>query len=74
MKRAELDLFVNDQVQATEERVRSLHALADRVRQDPRLDELSRLRRAGLSLREALADIDRRFPPHHAENNTDSDE
>ena len=74
LKRAELDLFVNDQVQATDQRVRSLHALEDRVRQDPRLDELARLRRAGLPLREALAEIDRRFPPLHAENNTETDD
>jgi hypothetical protein len=71
LKRAELDLLVNDQVQATDEGVRSLRALGDRVRHDPRLHQLSQLRRAGLPLREALTEIDRRFPPLHAANNTE---
>ena len=74
LKRAEVDLFVTEQVQLTDQRVRSLHALEDRVRDDPRLDELSRLRRAGLPLREALAEIDRRFPPLHAGNNAEPSE
>jgi hypothetical protein len=73
LRRAEVDLYLNDQLQATDQGVRSLRALEDRVRHDPRLDELSRLRRAGLPLREALAEIDRRFPPLHAGNNTESD-
>jgi hypothetical protein len=42
------------------EKVRRLHAT---VLVDRRLDELLRLRRAGMPLGEALAEVDRRFPP-----------
>jgi len=62
LERAEASLLIEAQVEAADAEVRELRALAGRLRCDPRLDELSRLRRAGLSLRECLAEIDRRFP------------
>jgi hypothetical protein len=61
VKRAERELFVGDQEKVTEQHLRSLRALEQRVRADPRLDELWRLRKRGLSLRESMAEIDRRF-------------
>jgi hypothetical protein len=62
LKRAEMDLFVSDQVKAADEQLRELRALERRVRSDRRLDELWALRRRGLSLVESMAEIDRRFP------------
>jgi hypothetical protein len=64
MKRAEMDLFVDHQVRAADDRVRELHDLDVRLGRDQRLDELWRLRRSGVSLREALSEVDRRFPSH----------
>ena len=62
LKRAEMDLFVSDQVKAADEHLRKLRALEQRVRNDQRLEELWRLRKRGLSLVESMAEIDRRFP------------
>ena len=62
IKRAEMQLFVNDQVKVTDDQLERLRALEGRMKRDPRLDELSRLRREGRSLRESLAAIDRAFP------------
>jgi hypothetical protein len=61
IKRAEVDLFLKDQIRLTDDQLRSLRDLGSRVQRDPRLDELSRLRREGMSLRDALAAIDQRF-------------
>jgi hypothetical protein len=62
LKRAEMDLFVSDQVKAADEQLRELRALERRVRSDRRLDELWKLRRRGLSLVESMEEVDRRFP------------
>jgi hypothetical protein len=62
LKRAEMDLFVSDQVKAADEHLRRLRALEQSVRSDQRLDELWRLRKRGLSLRESMAEIDRHYP------------
>ena len=61
IRRAEVDLFLKDQIRLTDDQLRSLRDLGARVERDPRLDELSRLRRQGMSLRDALAAIDQRF-------------
>jgi ATP/maltotriose-dependent transcriptional regulator MalT len=63
IKRAEMQLFVNDQIKVTDDQLDRLRALERRVKRDPRLDELSRLLGEGRSLRESLAEIDREFPP-----------
>jgi hypothetical protein len=67
LKRAEMDLFVSDQVNAADEHLRRLRALEQRVRDDQRLDELWRLRKGGLSLVESLAEIERKFPSNDGE-------
>ena len=67
LKRAEMDLFVSDQVKAADEHLRRLRALEQRVRNDERLEELWRLRKRGLSLLESLAEIDRKFPSNDGE-------
>src|SRR6266700_2368190 len=61
IRRAEVDLFLKDQIRLTDQQLRSLRDLGSRVQKDPRLDELSRLRSQGLSRRDALAAIDQRF-------------
>lgn len=67
LKRAEMDLFVSDQVKAADEHLRRLRALEQRVRSDQRLDELWRLRKRGLSLVESMAEIERKFPSNDSE-------
>jgi hypothetical protein len=67
LKRAEMDLFVSDQVKAADEHLRKLHALEQRVQSDQRLEELWRLRKRGLSLVESMAEIDRKFPSNDTE-------
>jgi hypothetical protein len=67
LKRAEVDLFVSDQVRAADEHLRALRALEGRIRTDDRLNELWRLRGRGLSWRESLAEIDQRFPSPESE-------
>lgn len=62
LKRAETELLIDEQVQAANDHLRELHDLEARLRLDQRLEELWRLRRSGLSLREAMDEIDRRFP------------
>ena len=62
LRRAEVGLFVSDQVKAADEHLRTLHSLESRIRADRRLEELWRLRGRGLSWRESMEDIDRRFP------------
>ena len=57
-KRAEIDAFVGEQVRAADAQVRALREAGERAREDRRLVELQRLRRAGLSLREALEKIE----------------
>ena len=67
LKRAEMGLFVSDQVKAADEHLRRLRALEQRVRDDERLEELWRLRKRGLSLVESMAEIDRKFPSNDSE-------
>jgi hypothetical protein len=61
LRRAETELFIDEQVKAADQRLRDLHDLEGRLRRDRRLEELWRLRRGGLSLRESMDEIDRRF-------------
>ena len=62
LKRAETELLLDDQVRAADEKLRALHELDERLRQDERLAELWRLRREGWTLRDAMAEVDRRYP------------
>jgi hypothetical protein len=59
-KRARMDDFVAEQVQAVDAQVAGLRAARDRGADDGRLAELVALRRAGLTLREALERIEER--------------
>jgi len=61
IKRAETVLFIDEQVRAADDHLRELRDLQGRLRRDGRLDELWRLRRSGLSLAEAMNEVDRRF-------------
>jgi hypothetical protein len=63
LKRAEMDFFVDGQIKAANDHLRELHDLDARIRRDRRLEELWRLRRGGLSLRESMNEVDRLFPP-----------
>ena len=60
MKQAVMDLFVDAQVKAANDQVDSLREAKARSASDERLAELWRLRRAGLSLPEALEEVERR--------------
>lgn len=62
LKRAEMDLYVSDQVKAADEHLQRLRVLEERVKSDQRLEELWRLRKRGLSLVESMAEIDKKFP------------
>jgi hypothetical protein len=62
LRREEVGQVIDEQVKAADERLRALRALDEQLRNDQRLSELWRLRRAGWSLRDAMAEIDRRFP------------
>jgi len=61
IKRAETVLFIDEQVRAADDHLRELRDLQGRLQRDGRLDELWRLRRSGLSLAEAMDEVDRRF-------------
>jgi hypothetical protein len=62
LRREEVGQVIDEQVKAAEEKIRALRALDEQLRNDERLGELWRLRRAGWSLAQAMAEIDRRFP------------
>ncbi|HET6284217.1 MAG TPA: hypothetical protein VFH73_24890 [Polyangia bacterium] len=62
LKQAETEQVLDEQVRAADERLRALRQLDERLRQDERLAELWRLRREGWTLRDAMDEIDRRFP------------
>jgi hypothetical protein len=62
LKRAEAEEVIDEQVRAADERIKALRELDQKLQQDRRLDELWRLRRAGYSLRDAMEEVDRRFP------------
>jgi len=59
MKQAVMDVFVDGQVKAANDQVQCLRDARDRSAADERLTELWRLRRAGLSLPEALDEVER---------------
>jgi hypothetical protein len=61
MKRDEFEGYVDGQVQAADEQVIALRAARERVARDQRLAELWQLRRAGLSLRDALDEVEKRW-------------
>src|SRR4051812_25215648 len=52
MKQAEVEVFVDTQIQAANQQVQALREARERVEQDRRLAELWALRRAGFSLRD----------------------
>jgi hypothetical protein len=62
MKQAETSEHLDAEVQAADEQVRALREARERVGRDRRLAELWALRRAGLSLRDALDEVERRVP------------
>ena len=62
LRREEVGHVIDEQVKAADEKVRALRALNEQLRNDERLSELWRLRREGWSLRDAMAEVDRRFP------------
>jgi hypothetical protein len=60
MKLAVVDVYVDEQVRAANEQVRALREARDRAAADERLAQLWELRRAGLSLRDAIDEVERR--------------
>ena len=63
MKIAVLDVFVDGQVKAANDQVRNLREARARAASDPRLAQLWELRRAGMSLADALEEVERRAKP-----------
>jgi hypothetical protein len=62
MKLAIVDVYVDEQVRAANEKVRALREARDRAAADVRLAQLWELRRAGWPLRAALEEVERRSP------------
>jgi hypothetical protein len=60
MSQAVVDVYVDDQVRAANVQVRALREARERAAADERLAQLWELRRAGLSLRDAIEEVDRR--------------
>ena len=60
MKLAVVDVYVDEQVRAANEQVRALREARDRAAADERLAQLWELRQAGLSLRDAIDEVERR--------------
>jgi len=65
LARIDLDAYFRQGNAAANAEVRRLRELRAKVLADRRLDELLRLRRDGMPLGEALAEIERRFPAGH---------
>ena len=61
MKQAHVDEFVDAQVKAADDQVRALREARERASRDERLAALWELRRAGLSLRDALDEVEKRW-------------
>ena len=61
MKQAETDDYVDVQVEHADRQVRALREARRRVAGDGQLEELLRLRRAGMPLAQALEEIERRW-------------
>ena len=61
MKQEAVDEYVDTQVKAVDDQIRALRAARDRGADDRRLADLWELRRAGMSLREALDEVERRW-------------
>lgn len=71
LRQLELARFFQQANDLVDAEVRRLRALRVKATGDRRMDEFLRLRRAGLSVEMALAEVDRRFPasgPSGAEN------
>lgn len=62
LRQLEMNVYFAQQNAAAEAEVKRLRGLRARALADQRLDELLRLRNAGVPLDEALAEVDRRFP------------
>jgi hypothetical protein len=60
MKLAVVDVFVDEQVRAANDQVQALRDARNRAAADERLAQLWQLRRAGLSLRDAIEEVERR--------------
>jgi hypothetical protein len=60
MSQAVVDVYVDDQVRAANAQVRALREARERAAADERLAQLWELRRAGLALRDAIDEVDRR--------------
>ncbi len=60
MKLAVVDVFVDEQVRAANDQVQALREARDRAAADERLAQLWQLRRAGLSLHDAIDEVERR--------------
>jgi hypothetical protein len=63
VRQATLALELGAEVRATEDHIRALRAARARVNEDARLALFERLRKAGMPLSEALAEVDRRVGP-----------
>ena len=61
MKQAQVDDFVDGQVKAADDQVRALREARERASRDDKLAALWELRRAGLSLRDALDEVEKRW-------------
>jgi hypothetical protein len=59
MKQAVVEVFVDSQIKAANDQVRALREARERAASDEKLARLWELRRAGLSLRDALAAVER---------------
>jgi hypothetical protein len=59
MKQAVVELFVDGQVKAANDQVQALREARERAAGDEKLARLWELRRAGLSLRDALDEVER---------------
>ena len=61
MKQAVVDEYVDVQVKAADDQIRALRAARERGADDGRLAQLWELRRTGMSLEDALAEIDKQW-------------
>jgi hypothetical protein len=60
MNQAVVDVYVDEQLRATDRQVRALREARERAAADQRLAQLWELRRGGWSLEAALEEVDRR--------------
>jgi hypothetical protein len=63
LKQRDLDAYFREGNAVADAEVKRLRALREKVVGDRRMDEFLRLRREGMPVDSALAEVDRRFPP-----------